>query len=390
MLKRKSPRIISRSKKAKAPSPGDIPPKPIPKRNDEIDEELRSEIVVKGGVVMRVERAHFLDNGTRAGPSIPHHITTNGQVALPGIAEEVESYPCPFCSDRVFLTTYGLEKHAAECHADHLDAVSERINKISEEWSRRRAVEVKRVTNHTFRNVDFTPKSVVPVYQRSALHLKAHEKNDELRQRLLRDYGPGIVAKLTCRDCSLVFTDEEKLQAHYLAVHPRRRKYLCKWCGQICLTVTELNAHKYELHGIPSSSGLSYYETNGQHQLSDRRRFEAQERLVTARANVPAYTATPGPSNELVDTETLVQTNCNACGLLIVRPSLLVRHMVRAHNQHDFTAILRSHEELPPINGWCRESLHHPHHCIREVLMFSETASSSRGSVLWQDFAVAV
>lgn len=43
---------------------------------------------------------------------------------ISGVADEVESYPCSFCQDSVFLTHYGLERHAKQKHAEHFDSVS--------------------------------------------------------------------------------------------------------------------------------------------------------------------------------------------------------------------------------------------------------------------------
>lgn len=61
-----------------------------------------------------------------------------------GVAEEIESYPCPFCTDRVFLTAFGLEKHALERHNDQIGMVNQRIQQISEEWERRRLHNARR------------------------------------------------------------------------------------------------------------------------------------------------------------------------------------------------------------------------------------------------------
>lgn len=37
-----------------------------------------------------------------------------------GLAEQIESYPCPICAndDRVFMTRAGLEKHAKKEHSE--------------------------------------------------------------------------------------------------------------------------------------------------------------------------------------------------------------------------------------------------------------------------------
>ncbi|KAH7673248.1 Zinc fingerC2H2 type family protein, partial [Aphelenchoides avenae] len=218
--------------------------------HDEIDEELRSEIVVKGGIVMRVEKQGSVEPPTFI---TAHEVEPERhQIPLPGVAEEIESYPCPFCTDRVFLTAFGLEKHALERHNDQMGIVNHRIQQISEEWERRRTHDARRaqqigIIRHqgesTSRGGNYANSKrmmtshqskfgickicaiVINVSNPMAMenHMKVHEKNDELRQRLLQDYGPIVVAKLTCKECNLVFMDEEKLQAHYIAAHPRRR-----------------------------------------------------------------------------------------------------------------------------------------------------------------------
>ncbi len=72
-------------------------------------------------------------------PSACHHIYfipfINYQ--LTGVADEVESYPCRHCPDRVFLTSFGLERHTKMAHPEHLDVVLQEITRIQDEWRRR-------------------------------------------------------------------------------------------------------------------------------------------------------------------------------------------------------------------------------------------------------------
>lgn len=53
-----------------------------------------------------------------------------------GTADEVESYPCSFCSDKPYLTDRGLLKHTESCHPEHLNQVLQEIARIREEWER--------------------------------------------------------------------------------------------------------------------------------------------------------------------------------------------------------------------------------------------------------------
>ncbi|KAK6017510.1 zinc finger, C2H2 type, partial [Ostertagia ostertagi] len=82
-------------------------------------------------------------------------------------------------------------------------------------------------------------------------HLRAHKKNDDLRLKLLARYGPEEVGRLMCRDCNMVFGDESILLMHNEQMHMRRRKYVCKWCGHVTHTMTELNMHKADVHAMP-------------------------------------------------------------------------------------------------------------------------------------------
>lgn len=51
----------------------------------------------------------------------------------------MESYPCPICGpDKVFLTVNGLERHSQEVHPLYLENVKSSIERIQNEWNRRR------------------------------------------------------------------------------------------------------------------------------------------------------------------------------------------------------------------------------------------------------------
>lgn len=98
------------------------------------------------------------------------------------------------------------------------------------------------------------------------------------------------VGRLMCRDCNLVFGDENSLLVHNDQMHIRRKKwvllmflvllsacvflksiapgffllrirlilrYICKWCGHVAHTMTELNLHKADVHAMPPFTAKS-------------------------------------------------------------------------------------------------------------------------------------
>ncbi|KHJ81969.1 zinc finger, C2H2 type, partial [Oesophagostomum dentatum] len=88
-------------------------------------------------------------------------------------------------------------------------------------------------------------------------HLRAHKKNDDLKLKLLARYGPEEVSRLMCNECNMVFADEVSLIVHNQQMHTRRKKYVCKWCGHVAYTMTELNIHKADVHAMPPFTARS-------------------------------------------------------------------------------------------------------------------------------------
>uniref|UniRef100_A0A914VAQ9 RNA methyltransferase n=1 Tax=Plectus sambesii TaxID=2011161 RepID=A0A914VAQ9_9BILA len=338
---------------------------------------------------------------------------------LPGVADEVESYPCRNCAERVFLTSFGLERHTKMAHPEHLNDVMKEITQIQDEWKRREqergkqrerlalakirqealaAAAAREVINNSVRaeSSQFTGYSAAGQHEYSTSggefylgdgegdylgnnagggqhafescricgllinaehptamenHMRAHKKNDELRSHLLGEYGPEFVARVTCHECQLVFTDERKLISHAEAMHVRRRKYVCKWCGHVCLTMTDLNTHKADVHGMPVSRSRDP-DVRRQRQMASLTKGHglppplgiqsAHTRRAVALAE--ASRAQQGMSPRVLTSveELPCRTTCDFCGLIMVKPSLLIRHMMRVHNRTNFTATVET------------------------------------------------
>uniref|UniRef100_A0A1I8AHT7 C2H2-type domain-containing protein n=2 Tax=Steinernema glaseri TaxID=37863 RepID=A0A1I8AHT7_9BILA len=307
-LMRAAPRIISRSRKTAAKkrtakeagiTPDIIEVKPV-KTNGKsaksngvkrsldplLEDDLCKGVIVQGGL-MRVANtapeSAFINvkPGTSASRDYPVVSTRYGyrsellsqfkkcafntlaslgeRVKLPGIADDIEAYPCFHCPDRIFLTAYGLENHTRETHPEHLEEVLEEIVKITAEWQRRDTI-VRRTpmpviptdASLTFEACRICGR-LVNVEHPTALdnHLRAHKKNDQLRDHMVSVFGEEHVLRLTCLDCHLVFPDDKKLSNHKQHMHIRKRKYICKWCGTMCVSMTDLNMHKAEHHNLP-------------------------------------------------------------------------------------------------------------------------------------------
>ncbi|KAK0395309.1 hypothetical protein QR680_001219 [Steinernema hermaphroditum] len=415
-LLRAAPRIISRSRKIvakkrtskevgvvpevveeKPSSPGDNDANGLKNSFDAmLEDELCKGVVVQGGL-MRVAsvspESAFIDvqPGTSTTREYPVVSTRYGyrsellsqfkkyafntiaslgeRVKLPGIADDIEAYPCFHCSDRIFLTAYGLENHTRETHPEHITEVMEEIVKITVEWQRRDAI-VRRTplpvipnnTNLTFEACRICGR-LVNVEHPTALdnHLRAHKKNDQLREHMVTVYGEEHVVRLTCLDCHLVFPDDKKLSTHKQQMHLRKRKYICKWCGTMCVSMTDLNMHKAEQHNLPilrtpyDSPPLklrSHFVTSALGQRVSAHRKSQSDQSDTC------YERVLQSSDEAP-----CRTSCHLCGMIMVKPALLIRHMLRVHSRNSFVATIET-KGLPPfraelergrITWWCCE-----------------------------------
>ncbi|CAJ0581680.1 unnamed protein product, partial [Mesorhabditis spiculigera] len=309
----------------------------------------------------------------------PEPSTSSAGNVPSGVANDVEAYPCKYCEHRLFLTGEGLLRHAKEVHPDHLVDIIFHIETIASEWRRRereleryreramvaryrqeevtraalRQAKLGRMTGST-KPITFSAGDkfesccmcglLVNQKHPTAMenHMRAHKKNDELRKRMVREYGPEIVQRLSCPDCRLVFTDEFKLRHHTESMHLKKRKYVCKWCGHICQSVSELNTHKADMHGVNLFRGSSTMTKPLLHSaapLGLRNPALSMQYFGTAGARPPT---------------SICKTVCQVCGLSMVRPSLLIRHMLRVHNKAQYQATIQFRDSIPynvNVNG---------------------------------------
>uniref|UniRef100_A0AAF5PVE6 C2H2-type domain-containing protein n=1 Tax=Wuchereria bancrofti TaxID=6293 RepID=A0AAF5PVE6_WUCBA len=447
---KKAPRIISRGRLRPANALAKKE-KECVKNDCEVDDEVGEGFVVRGGVMMKIAdvnkeqwksmkrfyidvnrsqiyqhaEAHdrislgdeasssrvTVEVSTLPGDGRMFHICDN----LPGVANEVESYPCRHCPNRIFLTSFGLERHTEMEHKAHLPEVLEEISRIRNEWRRREAFKaiakkrrealkktrmlteiVKRSqslrSEHRSANRHYTGALSCHICGLSfeancefmMNHFRAHRKNDDLRRRLLANFGPSYVARCTCQQCHLVFVNEKNLMLHKESSHFRKRKYVCKWCGDVCLSVNELNEHKKDVHGVPCSrtekSPITSTTSNSQKNTAKLDDIAADGSLAgkqTLSGNGS------GNRTSMLDQNPCI-AKCSECGLTTAKPSLLIRHMQRVHNKNCFSTVIevkglpniRVDMDRGKVTWWCCDFsfedryrfIHHRKTCHQQML----------------------
>ncbi|GMR36386.1 hypothetical protein PMAYCL1PPCAC_06581, partial [Pristionchus mayeri] len=399
--------------------------------DDDINEVLGSSgVYIQDGVMMRIqdamtseerkilseETAYSNAERVHAAAKLRRSITVDDSCAfgdnplpymenrLPGIADEVESYPCRLCDrDQVFLTGFGLEKHTRSMHPDHLTEVIRQIRIIGEEWKRRNVERSKikeRVQAVRYRhdslamaatrelrmgsfrnlrrwNADGSFNYVIPSNQLDIdihgnttgmigaggpfqtcdmcnvqinmshptahdAHMRAHKRNEEMRNALLQEYGEEFVERVTCHECQLVFTDTKKLMSHTEAMHVRRRKFVCKWCGAVTNSVTELNEHKSDVHAMPPNGGQRQIGmTSGRKDAHS----EGKSGVEKSKNNGQEKNGIRASAPSMIGDEShfsVTSTSCPDCSLPFNRPSLLLKHMLRVHSKCAFNASIET------------------------------------------------
>uniref|UniRef100_A0A915CKH9 C2H2-type domain-containing protein n=1 Tax=Ditylenchus dipsaci TaxID=166011 RepID=A0A915CKH9_9BILA len=370
--KRIAPRIISRSYVEKHRRTDDTyspenqtiqPNQPHLLSPVSVPDEMEEDLVIKGGVVIRLHSQQAVP------PPLPHAIHKRsldvlarvGQYCIQevprssspasGVADEVESYPCPVCGpEKVFLTVAGLEKHGKEVHPQFLPEVRIAIERIQGEWSRRngsRMSFLKRAELDERTRAVMPPSNAVIVMRKSRSQEAVRtEHSGENESQMTKTNNPKAVNEyveeednLICKECSLVFTDPKRLVVHFKMNHSRKKRFVCRWCGKVYDAMTELNVHKSIVHNI-SATQSRHLEPEGSPAITSpsRGRLAEDNHLTspptTSYRNVSESDCSVGENEE----NAICHTKCQLCGLVIVRPSLLMRHMLRVHNQREFAA----------------------------------------------------
>ncbi|CAI5442008.1 unnamed protein product [Caenorhabditis angaria] len=337
---RKPPRIIAR----KNPVKKELKPNLNTQRNYELDKLRSAGFEVQSGMLTVNPNAIFIPK------------------ELPGIANEVESYPCRYCVERVFLTSSGLEKHAKEHHPNEIDVVMSEILMISAEWKKRefekirskerqtidrmrheaRATEMIRASMNAENPIEndshadsYEACNICNVLINAAhptameSHQRAHKKNDELRMQLLEQYGVEIVQRLTCDSCSLVFMDENKLRGHIQSHHMRKKRYICKFCGNISQSLMELNLHKTDVHNVVLNSRA--YVNDQWNAIPDY--IKSRRQIRKRKWEAPQDDKVMG---KITKGDVPCRIQCPDCPLKLNRPVFLIKHMQRVHNKTVF------------------------------------------------------
>ncbi|VDN08189.1 unnamed protein product [Thelazia callipaeda] len=350
---------------------------------------MGEDFFVRNGVMMRMidsdheqsmstKRYHFDVDESKIYQNVEDY-GSNVNESASRVANEVESYPCRYCPDRIFLTSDGLERHTEMEHIDKIPEVMQEISRIYNEWrrrervkaivkKRREALKKTRMLTEILRTSRDLRSDALEVIidsdnagtlnccicgltsknnlEMMIKHVQAHRKNDDLKRRLLKDHGPDhiglqYVARCTCNQCHWVFINEKNLTKHQESSHIRKRKFVCKWCGDVCLSLYELNSHKKNIHGL-------FYNRQGKLPFANRQKktasnddtFNVNTRLAQKYATLKDDIECDSQEFALVKYQSPCTTKCSECGLVTVKPSLLIRHMKRVHGKSSFSTVI--------------------------------------------------
>ncbi|PAV77976.1 hypothetical protein WR25_04282 [Diploscapter pachys] len=206
---------------------------------------------------------------------------------LPGCAEEVESYPCIFCDDKIFLTGNRLKDHAQKYHPENLEDAIRQIVLIEEEWKKRRQDDMLLKRQKA----------------RKSLPKASKLKNPNMNRQ----------------------TGMERVNGNW-------KKYICHYCGTFCYTMTDLNLHKSNYHILESIQEKTRKEIRNFHK---KQTTPVIDSLSSSSSKSQSDAMRNSWNGSSIDNP--CSTSCKICGLRMVRPSLLIRHMKRVHDMCNFT-----------------------------------------------------
>lgn len=201
-------------------------------------------------------------------------------------------------------------------------------------------------------------------------HMKAHKRNDELREILLKEHGADVVAALSCSKCKVVFRDIHNLDQHIQAMHRGQLLFDCTKCGHQFGQRKELAQHLKVVHSVEPPVGLtpdSFFTCH-----SCRRKFISEKSLMN-HCKMTRHQMHPGAPGEdnFADSagsrpipkgrrseageESQCRSTCDICGDVLPKPSNLIRHMKVEHDRTNFTATVET-KGMPPFKVSCKFS----------------------------------
>ncbi len=194
-------------------------------------------------------------------------------------------------------------------------------------------------------------------------HMKAHKRNDELREILMKEHGADVVAALSCNKCKVVFRDIHNLDQHIHAMHKGQLLFDCTKCAQQFSQRKELAQHLKLVHSVEPPVGLtpdSFFTCH-----SCRRKFISEKSLMNhckmtrhqmnagSGADDSFSESTPraaarGRGRTDPSEESQCRSTCDICGDVLPKPSNLIRHMKVEHDRTNFTATVET-KGMPPF-----------------------------------------
>uniref|UniRef100_A0A7E4ZT93 C2H2-type domain-containing protein n=1 Tax=Panagrellus redivivus TaxID=6233 RepID=A0A7E4ZT93_PANRE len=350
ILKR-APSIIPQRKRQNSPRNGARSAIGDDLLQQEIDRDLSSELSVQDGVLV-ANKNRLTGEGLNPTTSRRVVVVNTTEVKaslrsrqLPGIADEVESYPCRICN-RVFLTDNGLSKHAENEHPRHINLIANDIASITSEWKRRSAstsnkqyvrVHPQKLAFAMRRNNTGRPKSP-GVYELcnicdTIIKLDPPDAFEKHKAKHAEDARNEGDMNLTCVQCNTKFSTLATFEKHLMS--HSASQWVCEFCKSGFASEKELLLHRNEYHATlaaePSASRPSTSTEIHNNQSYD------QGNYIRNKQNLRL--------TELAQ----VKTKCALCNMVFYRIDLLMRHVLTVHKTATFEAVI----EVKGLPSYC-------------------------------------